>query len=276
MILTFHPEANTAENIKAILQQVEHIIVVDNESSEHSQKIFKGLPGASISFIYNEKNNGVAQGFNQGMRWGLQNGYDHFLLMDQDSQPKPGMVSALLDAEKKLIEQVGELILLGPQHEDFDRKIPSSHTSEIDRVPLLITSGSLLSKKLIEKIGLYDERLFIDHVDHDYCLRVLKQGGVCVKVHSACLLHRFGEARVASFLGKSFFIQDYSPFRRYHMMRNRMVLYKRYGVFKGEWFWLDLRSATKDLVKLIFFEPRKKTKLLAVAKGIWDGILWQD
>ncbi|HEY8272297.1 MAG TPA: hypothetical protein VIG33_15505, partial [Pseudobdellovibrionaceae bacterium] len=97
-----------------------------------------------------------------------------------------------------------------------------------------------------------------------------------LKVNSAVLLHKFGEARVRKFLGKSFFLQEYSPFRRYYMMRNRIILYKRYGMFKGAWFWLDAKNAIKDLIKLTFFESKKRAKFIAVIKGIVDGLCWRE
>jgi len=275
VLVAYHPEEHLTENVRALLEQVSHVVIVDNESSEGSKKILGKVSRSAVSYIFNESNLGVAKGFNQGIRWGIENGYDYFLLMDQDSRPQEQMVAKLLKAMEAFTLK-GQMALVGPHHEDFKRKIPVTSALEVETAPLLITSGSLLSKKIVDKIGFYDERLFIDHVDHDYCLRVIKNGGVCAKVNTAVLQHRFGKAEVRTVLGKSFFLQDYSSFRRYHMMRNRIVLYKRYGVLKDTWFWMDLRSASKDLLKLILFESGKRNKLLAVLKGLVDGLKWKD
>lgn len=275
VVVSYHPSEILLENLRDLLEQVSHVVVVDNESSERSQKMLASMFRERVTVIANEKNHGVAQGFNQGVRWGLESHFSHFLLMDQDSRVTEGMVKELM----KVLESSSirnSLVMVGPHHEDFDRKLPESREVGVQKIPLLITSGSLIPRKVIEEIGLYDERLFIDHVDHDYCLRLQKRGGLCFQVNKATLLHRFGEARVQHIFGKSFFLQDYSPFRRYHMMRNRVVLYKRYGIFQGDWFWLDLKVALKDLVKLIFFEENKKAKLIAVFRGFLHGILWRD
>lgn len=274
IVVAYHPEESLIVNIGALLEQVSHVIIVDNESSEGSKAILQKTAKPAVSFIFNEVNQGVAKGFNQGIRWGIDNGYDYFLLMDQDSRPQERMVERLLEVAEAN-EKKDQLVLIGPHHEDFDRKIPVTSTAAVETVPLLITSGSLLSRKIIDKIGYYDEWLFIDHVDHDYCLRLTQTGGSCAKVNMATLLHRFGDAEVRTFLGKSFFIQSYSPFRRYHMMRNRIVLYKRYGVLSGAWFWMDLRSAVKDLIKLVLFESDRGPKLRAVIKGGIDGFRWR-
>lgn len=275
VVVSFHPETTIVKNIEALLQQATHVIIVDNETSEKSKKNLSVLQREQVSFIFNEENKGVAKGFNQGMRWGIEKNYDYFLLMDQDSCPMPDMVNRLLEVLRPYVDS-NKIVLAGPHHEDFERKTMTVKPKAVEVVPLLISSGSLISKKLIDAVGLYDERLFIDHVDHDYCLRLAKKGGLCLKVNSAVLLHKFGEAQIMTFLGKSFFLQDYSPFRRYHMMRNRIILYKRYGMFKGSWFWMDLRSAVKDLVKLIFFEEKKIPKLKALFRGFRDGLLWKD
>lgn len=275
VVVSYNPSAELLENVQALLEQVSHVVIVDNGSSEETRQIFSSIPTDSVSFILNSKNLGIAKGINQGVRWGLERNYEYFLLMDQDSRPAADLVTKLLDVLNGFLSQ-GKFVLIGPHHEDYERKIEHSYVNEIEEVPLLITSGCLLSKKVIDNIGLYDERLFIDHVDHDYCLRLMNVGGASFKVHSATLLHRFGEAKVKTIFGKSFFVQDYSPFRRYYMMRNRLVLYKRYGMFRDAWFWLDFKVAIKDLVKVVVFESNKMAKLTAIGRGLVAGLLWKD
>lgn len=275
VVVSYKPSPDLVENVKILLEQVPFVVVVDNETSESSGKILSQFSKTNVLVIFNDLNLGVATGFNQGIKWGLEFGYDYFLLMDQDSRPQERMVERLLEVVKSFGNK-NQRVLVGPHHEDYERKIDNRPAQEITFTPLLITSGSLMSRELIKEVGLYDDRLFIDHVDHDYCLRVIKNGGLTLKVKSATLLHRFGAGEVKTILGKSFFLQDYSVFRRYYMMRNRIVLYKRYGMFKGDWFWLDANAAIKDIVKLICFENKKKEKLAAVIRGFIDGILWSD
>ena len=38
-----------------------------------------------------------------------------------------------------------------------------------------MTSGNLLNLKIAEKIGDFEEKLFIDEVDHDYCYRIRRK-----------------------------------------------------------------------------------------------------
>lgn len=274
VVVSFHPTEEIIRNVNCTLEQVAKVIIVDNESTPESRKLLSQFNTTRVDIIYNEMNLGVGSGFNQGMRWGQANGYFWFLLLDQDSCPKVGMVDELLKTAMRQ-DNYGA-VMVGPHHEDFVSKWPERSPLPVERVSLMITSGCLLNSLILQKIGLYDERLFIDHVDHDFCLRLIKHGGACLRVNSATLLHKFGEARVERLLGRNFFVQEYSPFRRYHMMRNRIVLYKRYGVLSGVWFWVDLRSALKDFIKLVLFESGKASKLRAVVSGIADGIRWRD
>jgi len=275
VVVSFHPTEEVVENVHKTLEQVSKVIIVDNESSKESRELLARLNTERVDVIFNEKNLGVAAGFNQGVRWGQANGYYWFLLLDQDSCPKRGMVEKLIQVSNTYSRK-GELALIGPHHEDFNYKIEIDKSEDVISTPLLITSGSLFTKDLIDEIGLYDERLFIDHVDHDYCLRLVRRGGKILRVNSATLLHRFGKGEIKSVWGRTFLIQDYSAFRRYHMMRNRIVLYKRYGMFRGAWFRMDLRAGVIDLAKLILFESDKTIKLKSVFKGLWDGLCWRD
>jgi len=275
IIVSYHPEVDILHNVQEVLKEVSEVVIVDNASSENSKKFLEALPKERVTIIFNTSNRGVAEGFNQGIRWGLERKYQYFVLFDQDSCPQRGMVEKLLEVSDALSKN-NPLVLIGPHHEDYDFKTEVDRSEDIISTPLLITSGSLFTKPLIDAIGLYDERLFIDHVDHDYCLRLARRGGQIFRVNSATLLHKFGKAEARKFLGKKFLLQDYSAFRRYFMMRNRIVLYKRYGMFRGAWFRMDLRAAIVDFVKLILFEKNKVPKLRAVFKGIWDGLRWQE
>lgn len=275
IIVSFHPEQDVLTNVEVLLKQVDHIVIVDNETSDHSKGLLSKIADRGVTLIPNLKNLGVAKGFNQGLQWGLENNYEYFLLMDQDSRLKESMVQILMSALADKMPS-NPLSIVGPHHEDFERSLQHQYSDRIIFEPLLITSGSLIPRTVLDAIGLYDERLFIDHVDHDFCLRLAKAGGLSFKVNDAVLLHRFGQAEIRKFLGKSFFLQSYSPIRRYHMMRNRIVLYRRYGMFGGEWFYRDLRSAIVDFIKLVFFEERKTVKLKSVFRGFIDGVLWKD
>lgn len=271
VVVTYKPESDVGDNIQRILEQVEHLVIVDNTADTSSDTILKSfLNSENVTIIKNTGNEGIARALNQGLKAGLQWGGDHFILFDQDSCPREFMIRHLQDA----VLQSSLLVIAGPILED--RKTGTRDTEAVDIVPfaenMLITSGSFFSKAVIDKIGMMDEKLFIDYVDHDYCLRLKKAGGELLRVPKARLLHSFGEAEARTIFGKTFFVQAYSPLRRYYMARNRIILYLRYPQFTQRWFWHDLSFVIKDYVKLIVFEKDRFKKIFAIVNGVFDGL----
>lgn len=269
VVLTYHPDGSVLKNIATTLKQVDSVVVVDNQSSVGSQNLLRGLSAEELSrveYIWNKDNEGVAKGFNQGIQKALEFGASWILLLDQDSEITAGMVDVLLNAHAKNSSE-NDLVLVGPRY----GVRPQDKHLELREVPFLITSGTLVSKGVVEKVGLYREDFFIDHVDHEYCLRMKRLGGRCFQIESAFLNHHFGASRKVSFLGFEFWVQDYSPTRRYYMMRNRVLLYRMYGGVIQRWCWVDGFAAFKDLVKMLIWEKCKFRKVCAIIEGIRDG-----
>src|SRR5690606_35623645 len=131
-------------------------------------------------------------------------------------------------------------------------------------------SGALFSRAALDRIGLHDERLFIDYVDHDISLRARRAGFIVVKVFDTVLDHRFGASTPARFLGRRVYLSNYSPTRQYYMMRNRVIMIRRYGM--GRWFWLDAAYALKSWVKVLLCERDRPAKVRAALRGLIDGI----
>src|SRR5262249_15664843 len=103
-----------------------------------------------------------------------------------------------------------------------------------------MTSGSLLSARVFAQEGPYDEHFFIiDYVDYDYCLRLYRRGWKTIRANRSFLVHRLGLAERHSFLGFSVTTKTHSPWRRYHIMRNRVVIYRRYALSSPLWCLYD-------------------------------------
>lgn len=56
----------------------------------------------------------------------------------------------------------------------------------------LITSGTLLNLSLFQKIGGFDENLFIDAVDHEYTIKSLLTGYKIIQFPCIQLTHQIG------------------------------------------------------------------------------------
>src|SRR5690606_22933163 len=95
----------------------------------------------------------------------------------------------------------------------------------------IITSGTLLNLKSFVHVGKFDERLFIDGVDDEYCFRLQKSGYKVIQFENILLNHRLGkEVQVRNFgVGRKVTRNVFSAIRLYYMVRNYHLILKEYG-----------------------------------------------
>ena len=85
IIVTYHPDDDFHQRVSAIVDQVNHVIIVDNASGPNVQELL-GKLGArpNITSILNQENLGIAAAMNQGFEWAQENNYAWVLTLDQD------------------------------------------------------------------------------------------------------------------------------------------------------------------------------------------------
>jgi GT2 family glycosyltransferase len=72
------------------------LLVIDNGSDGSADRVCEVADRfAAVSVIRNRSNRGVAASWNQGVRWGAANGYDHFLIMNNDLVVHPRAIENL-------------------------------------------------------------------------------------------------------------------------------------------------------------------------------------
>ncbi|KRA22230.1 hypothetical protein ASD65_17150 [Microbacterium sp. Root61] len=273
VVLVYQPPEGVIENVDLLLAQVPWVFVVNNSPS-HSAEIIDGLRARPrVTVLDQDGNVGVAAGFNAGMRAALTDGFDFVWIFDQDSTVTEGMLPALLRAQSRTDLRAG---IVGPAL----RAAETGNVYDADRgqgsapIDALISSGALFSRELLEEIGLHDEGLFIDYVDHDISLRASRAGYTNLKVYDTLLDHRFGDSVPASFFGRRVYLSNYSPLRQYYMSRNRVIVARRFGM--GRWFRDDVRYGIKAWIKVIFCEKDRPTKIRAFFRGLRDGFRYRD
>jgi rhamnosyltransferase len=270
--VTFNPDAaRLAAQLTALAAQVSRMIVVDNGSQLPVRDELRALldPGvlARTEWLSLEENQGLARGFNVGVREARSWGARFALLLDHDSIPARDMVGHLVAAHG-----AGDGIPVaatGPRVHDErdDREFPfirlawprnrhlrcsgSEGTLACD---FLISSGCLLSLQAFEEIGEFDEALFIDNVDLEWCFRARSRGYALLGACGARLDHRLGDERLA--ILNRYEIVVHSPERLYYMTRNRLLLYWR-GYMPLSWKLKDaVRGVAKCAATMALVQPR--------------------
>lgn len=222
VIVSFNGGAQTLVTIDALIDQVDHIHIVDNASSVESRGMLEKYSGLdNISFTWLEENKGIGYALNIGVRLARTKGYNWLLTMDQDSVAETDMVLSYIEA----VNKNPDLTCLGTNYLGQ----MSDKTGDVELVEYVITSGNIVNLGVYDKIGLYDEDLFIDGVDFDFSLRVRKANIKIYMVKAASMHHELGEkACTFPVIGK--FHTYHSPLRRYYMFRNFLYLFERYAI----------------------------------------------
>ena len=273
IIVSYNPDSNLFDSINLLLNQVEKVIIVDNGSKEKYVKYIKSINEDKIEIILNKENLGIATALNIGVRKALENGYEWILTMDQDSKASPDMVKKMFNVYNSINrEERKDILSIFPNF--VDERIQSieenSNMNSYEYVDADITSGNLLRKEVFEKVGFFDDSLFIDLVDTDFCMRLNEKGIKMIKIRDAVLYHSLGESKTIKGILGSFNTSNHSALRRYYMTRNRFYIWEKYKGLNSFTLNRDKSLFKKEFVKIILGEKDKVNKIKMVLRGYKD------
>jgi rhamnosyltransferase len=274
--ITYHPDAKFPERMARLAPQVAHILVIDNDSDEQSLNMLRALSiRKCVELIQNKENLGVAAALNQGARRALELGYKWALMLDQDSVPEVHMVETLTGIYRAHPEH-HRVRIIGSNYRSPVTGVKALNCEAVGsnyiEVPTVITSCSLMCLNAFRQIGPFREDFFIDQVDHEYCLRLRSHG---YKVLISCepiMVHPLGNETRHKFWRLHPICTNHSPLRRYYMMRNRVVLYKKYVSEEPKWVRKGIRESVIEIILILLFEGQKLEKLRAMIRGIVHGL----
>ena len=271
-IITYNPDLDRLEkNINAIATQIDCVVIVDNGSKNIKDicKI-KDKSKFNIELILNEKNMGVAAALNQALNYANSNGFDWILTLDQDSVCANNMIEEMKKYYKK--ENNRKIVLIAPNILDENVHLENVEIQEgIEYTNAVITSGSLTKIDVAIGINGFVEKLFIDQVDFDFCLRIKDAGFDIIRVNSAIIYHQLGEISGHKFLLKTITTTNHSPLRRYYYYRNLVYMCKTHKENHKEWIDFEVKHAIKNILRIILFEKNKFKQIKFITKGISDG-----
>jgi len=265
------------KNIEAVMPQVNKLILVDN-ASDNIDELKQTFQDERIDWITNAENRGMSGALNQMLDYADNNGFRWILTLDDDSVCDDNMVYELLSA----VSYYDNAAFISPCVIDRDiadaNKTRADKTGKepvpnIEEISMCITAGSLANVKAVISTGGFDERLFIDHVDHDMCLRLRRLGYRIVRVNSAKLWQEFGKETIRRrFLWKVYTQRGYAPFRVYYQTRNCIYMLRKYGKeFKRrpKFFYVHMIFA---FFARFLYEPKRLSRLKAFITGYFAGL----
>ena len=276
IIISYNPDNNLLDSINLLINQVEKIIIVDNGSESQKKKninLIKDIDNKKIEVIFNEENLGIATALNIGVKEALNQGYNWILTMDQDSKASSNMVEKMFEVYNTIDESERKDILsIFPNF--VDERIQSieenSEMNAYEYVDADITSGNLLKAEVFDKVGFFDDSLFIDLVDTDFCMRLNEENIKMIKVRDAILYHSLGESQTVKSIFGKFNTSNHSALRRYYMTRNRFYTWEKYKDLNSFTLNRDKKLFKKEFIKIILGEKDKINKIKMVFKGYKD------
>lgn len=270
------------EHVRNQTYKPNQILVVDNDSNDGTNEWLKRQ--SDIIFL-RQPNLGSAGAQAAAMKFGLENGYDYIWHMDDDGYPSKNALQALVarlyeenfDALNSVVlaEQNNAMLFCYLDHvSDRNKKslirIYDYETAKIFsengllRGKMYLYNGSLISVKLIEKIGFPDERLFINGEEVEYFLRMKKIGANVAIDLGSVYYHPFVRGYKESFFNRMVVAERLS-LRHYFVFRNKAYIAK-----KNSYRFYDIKFF---IAQLIFYARSfnfKGIRLLCVA--YWHGI----
>jgi rhamnosyltransferase len=289
-VVTFNPPEGLGGRLHATLHQSAAVVIVDNGSTTALDlSDLDAEERARVHVLPQGQNIGLAAALNLGIEHAARMAAAWVLLLDHDSQPRPDMVRRLQQAIESHDPQ-HPVAVAAPQiayaHPDIRCRWPASargqrfwfrfvyaaRMSAPQPVDLAIGSGMLLNVDAWKRVGKFDEALFIDLVDTEFCLRARSFGFDVLAVPGAVLTHALGDVAKRRLLGRPVFPTHHSAFRHYYLSRNRVVLTRRFGLRFPNWLFYETMSALKLIVKVALYEPQRAEKLASMCRGTIDGV----
>ena len=278
VVVLYNPDYSILHKVlSSAITQTDALFIADNSYKDNSDFLLKNFD--SVTYKKMSSNVGIAKAQNTGVLYFMENNFTHVILLDQDSIMAENLVPTLIK-DMKSLSKIMQFGGIGPRpiNRETNKKYLASInkgnliTTNITEVSELISSGSLIPLKNFSDVGLLENELFIDGVDHEWCWRAREARGLRFFISEEALLsHHLGE-------GDRFFVVRKvaipTPFRTYYQFRNYLILFRRSYV---PIYW-KLSNGFKFLIKFFYFPIFVKPRvdyLKNILNGIKDGILYK-
>jgi rhamnosyltransferase len=287
LTVAYNGAAMLSRHIEALLRQrqpIAEIIVVDNASTDETRSLIE-TRYPQITLLRMSDNLGTGGALAAGLSYAaLEKKHDWIWMFDQDSVPADNSLELMLEESRRLGNARSAVGFLAPLPVDENMEISCTpwlwrnrfvkpSATELSNPTLftdmVITSGSMVTRDVVEHIGLPRSDFFIDFVDYEYCLRARSHGYKIAVVTRAKLLHEVGKSHKLRLL-RSHRWSEHCAFREYYYTRN--LAYSVWWLYptlpaKGFFVLHMMRRA----IGVSLFGPERLISLRRMVQGAWDG-----
>lgn len=269
VFVIFNPREDVANKIHKFDHFGYKVVVVSNGADF---KVLESISGyANTQLIRNASNVGLATALNQGIVAAIENfGVCFVALFDQDSAPDLRMPLDL--AEELQFRSSSNAACIGPQLSDiksektsYDRHNKLAGQLGVSSIP---TSGTVIPAWVIARVGLMNDALFIDGIDHEWCARATKSGLKILVSRSTTMAHDMGDLALNWFGQYKPLYRN--PIRHFYIIRNSVYL-ALHGDFPLRWRLLELAKTLRRMPAYLWASSQRMRSIKLMLKGLLDG-----
>lgn len=228
----------TIAALKAQTRPLDAIVVVNNGATDGTADWLEAQQGLEV---FTQDNVGGSGGFARGIREAGQMGADRIWCMDDDVFPRPSCLERLLEAaathpdaailaprrfmgDKIICHDFTRYNLTNPLASMYGGKLRKCPPTAPTYVAGTAFEGPLISRQVVDTVGLPNADLFIFCDDTDYCLRTHLAGLRLLYVPQA-------EMDKAEFFTEDTWAERETKkkWKRYYQVRNATYLSHHYG-----------------------------------------------
>lgn len=275
--MCYHPNvAQVSRLCGAVLADGCEVIVVDNTESPYLTDK-NVLDGCTLITLGN--NSGIARAQNVGVAAALSAGATVLVFFDQDSKIRPGLVKSLVGA---IHEGTAEIVSPLCVDDATGAPLPSVRVGRYGwvtsvyatgatgpyPVDMIISSGTVATREVFEIAGNFDEGLFIDHVDGEWCIRCRARQIPIYVIPTVVMRHSIGNRHFR--LGP-LTVMAHSSTRCYYQIRNCLLIFRKPHIpflFAVQ----QLASVVVNRTLLLFFVKDRFSYLKSYLFAVRDGL----
>jgi len=286
VVVGYEPDIKIMDELlSSLLSQVDLLILADNGGAE-AYLAFSEEKRARVKYLQMGGNKGLGVALNAGFECAIQCGMEYLVTFDQDSHAQPDLIAKLLESMNTARAKDEKCAAVSPVFYDrrdgmeinfpFYQSVngsirPVFKAESADGLVLadvLITSGMLIRTDVWQGGAKYNEGMFVDFTDSEWCFRVRSMGYHLYGSLNVSMGHALSDAPPVKFLGFSFF--RYSPIRRYFFFRNTVAVCQMDHT-PTCWRRRLLSALLLRFCVNLFIDKQKVKSLKMMLKGIKHG-----
>lgn len=261
VVVLYFPSQKTSELVVALADVFDQVVLVDNTPESESSVTFRACP--QVAYVPLHKNTGIAHALNVGVKALKNSGVALFATFDQDSSITDAQISSLRSFLIGMRDRQYETSIWGLE---FDENRSLSAKNDWVDVVTVVTSGMVFHQHVYDLVGPFEDALFIDSVDHEYCLRARSKGVQIKRSKNVMIEHNIG-------LDGNSLIPVHAPLRKYYQYRNTAILIGRYLFGEKLWVCRQILRLHIEFLHILVFENERLVKIKFLARGLKDAFL---